>query len=237
MDLTFGPRDICGCFVLRPSRTRGDFFDLGFGAITVLIKAGFMSLCHSLEERMELSRPGNTRAMMCMGGTGHALSICLDSCGMGVGLGTSGVAALMSCTSGCVFCCVSRNFGLGGKSVTQGGPLGTRFFFLLRTALKDRPKGPPTANRQPPTANHQPPPTASGDQAPTANHCQPPPTTNHQPPTAANHHQPPPTTSCQLSTANCRQPPTANRHQPWLSTWSARGLFWENSFRNTFFFR
>ena len=33
-------------------------------------------------------------------------------------------------------------------------------FFLLRTALKDRPKGPPTANRQlPPTANRQQPPT------------------------------------------------------------------------------
>ena len=142
---------------------------------------------------------------------------------------------------------------------TQGGPSGTR----LRTALKDRPKGPPTANRQPinrqppptanhqppptanrqpinrqppPTANHQPPPTAnhhspptaSGDQPPTANHCQPPPTTNHQPSTAANHHQPPPTASC--------QPPTAaNRHQPWLSTWRARGLFWENWCRNTFF--
>ena len=53
---------------------------------------------------------------------------------------------------------------------------GPDFFFLLRTALKDRPKGPPTANRQlpstanrhqPPTTNrHQPPPTASGDQPP-----------------------------------------------------------------------
>ena len=81
---------------------------------------------------------------------------------------------------------------------------------MLRTALKDHPKGPPTANRQPPTPinrqppttnRHQPPPTASGDQPPTANHCQPPPTTNHQPPTAANRHQPP--------VAN-RQPPTAN---------------------------
>ena len=30
-------------------------------------------------------------------------------------------------------------------------------FFLLRTALKDSPQGPPTANRQPPpTANRQP---------------------------------------------------------------------------------
>ena len=37
-----------------------------------------------------------------------------------------------------------------------------------------------------------------------------PPTANsHQPPTAANH----------------QPPPTANCHQPWLSTWSARGLF------------
>ena len=47
----------------------------------------------------------------------------------------------------------------------QGGPLGLRFFFFgLRTALKDRPKGPSTANCQLP-------PTASGDQPSTANHC------------------------------------------------------------------
>ena len=40
--------------------------------------------------------------------------------------------------------------------------LWVEIFFLLRTALKDRPKGPPTANHQPPpTANHQPPPTAN----------------------------------------------------------------------------
>ena len=108
------------------------------------------------------------------------------------------------------------------------------FSFLLRTALKDRPKGPPTTNRQlpstakpPPTANHQPPAT---------NRCQPPAATNRQLPTTANRRQPPPTASCQPPTANRRQPPTANRHQPWLSTWSARGLFWENWFRNTFFF-
>ena len=50
------------------------------------------------------------------------------------------------------------------------------FFFLLRTALKDRPKGPSTANK-PTATNRQPPPTAncrqppSSDQPPTANHC------------------------------------------------------------------
>ena len=78
-------------------------------------------------------------------------------------------------------------------------------FFLLRTASKDRRKGPPTANRQPPpTANHQPPPTASGDQPPTANHYQPPPTTTncHQPPVA----------NCQPPIAANRQPPTATNH-------------------------
>ena len=69
-------------------------------------------------------------------------------------------------------------------------------FFLLRTALRDRPKGPSTTNHQPPpTANHQPPPATSRDQPPAANHCQPPSTTNPQlPPTATN-----------------RQPPTAHR--------------------------
>ena len=91
-----------------------------------------------------------------------------------------------------------------------------RFFFLLRTALKDRPMGPPTANHQPPpTANHQSPPTANGDQPPTANHCQPPPTAaNHQSPTT-NRRQPPPTaTNHQLPTANRQLPPTANRQPP-----------------------
>ena len=88
--------------------------------MTALIKAGFMSVWHSLEERMEFWRPGNSRTMMCMGGTEHGLGICLglDSCGIGVWFGTFGVAALMSCTSMCVFCCISRNFALGGRSVT-----------------------------------------------------------------------------------------------------------------------
>ena len=79
--------------------------------------------------------------------------------------------------------------GMGRRRTEAGGSLRDEIFFLLRTALKDRPTGPPTANRQlpstanrhqPPTTNrHQPPPTASGDQPPTANHCQPPPTTDH----------------------------------------------------------
>ena len=128
-----------------------------------------------------------------------------------------------------------------GRAVLKGPD----FFFLLRTALKDRPKGLPTANRQlPSTANRQQPPTATNRQPPTAANRQRRPTANCQPlPTATNHQspttncrQPPPTaTNRQLPTANC-QPPTANRHQPWLSTWSARGLFWENWFWNTFFF-
>ena len=124
-------------------------------------------------------------------------------------------------------------------------------FFLLRTALKDRPKGPPTANRQlpstanrhqPPTSNRQqrtanhPPPATNRRQPPDSHHYQPPRTTNRQPPTAANHLQALPTASCQPPTTHRHQPPTANRHHPWLSTWSARGLFWENWFRNTFFF-
>ena len=46
-------------------------------------------------------------------------------------------------------------------------------FFLLRTALWDRPKGPPTANCQPPPASS----------------CQPP-VANRQPPTATNRHTP-----------------------------------------------
>ena len=80
----------------------------------------------------------------------------------------------------------------------QGGPLGTGFFFLLRTAVEDRPKGPPTAN-------HQPPPTAYRHRPPTATNRQPPPTANRQPPPTANRHQPP--------TATNRQPPTASGDQ------------------------
>ena len=98
------------------------------------------------------------------------------------------------------------------------------FFFV-----KDRPKGPPTANRhphQPPTATNRQPPTVTT--AATTNRHQPP-ITNHQPPpTTTNRHQPP--------TTSRRQPPTANRHQPWLNTGSARGLFWEISVTEHFFF-
>ena len=80
------------------------------------------------------------------------------------------------------------------------------------TALKDRPKGPPTNNRhQPPTANCHQPPTTNRQRQPTAN-CQP-------LPTATNHQPLPTTTNRQLPTANRQLPPTANRHQPWLSIW------------------
>ena len=72
---------------------------------------------------------------------------------------------------------------------------GPDFFFFL---VKDRPKGPPTANRQlPPIANRQPRPTANRQPLPTA--------TNHPSPTANCRQLPP--------TAN-RQPPTANRKFP-----------------------
>ena len=103
-------------------------------------------------------------------------------------------------------------------------------FFILRTRLsptravlkgphfffaKDRPKGPPTANRQvpstanrhqPPTTNRQPPTAANRQRRPTAN-CQPLPTaTNHQSPTT-NHRQPPPT-----ATNNRQTPPAMVEH-------------------------
>ena len=66
-----------------------------------------------------------------------------------------------------------------GEVPNQWGPK-EPIFFLLRTAPKGRPQGPPTANRQPPpTANHQPPPTTTNRQLPIA--------TNRQPPTANRH--------------------------------------------------
>ena len=113
----------------------------------------------------------------------------------------------------------------------QGGPLGLRFFFSLRTTLKDRPQGPSTAN-------HQPPPTANRHQPPTANCRQLPAATNRQPPITANRHQPPiPNHQLPPTTTICRQPPSTatNRHQlpiahrqlPTADTWCARGHFWE----------
>ena len=97
------------------------------------------------------------------------------------------------------------------------------FFFLLRTALKERPKGPPTANRQlPSTANRHQRPTTNRHQPPATNRRQPPAATNRQLPTTANRHQPPitnhqpppTTTNRQLPTANRQPPPTANRQPP-----------------------
>ena len=44
------------------------------GALMVLIKAGFMSLCHSLEERMAVGQRANNVIMTCTGCIGHTLS-------------------------------------------------------------------------------------------------------------------------------------------------------------------
>ena len=116
-----------------------------------------------------------------------------------------------------------------GEGPMQGGPLEPRVFFLLRTAPKDRPKGPSTAN-------HQPPPTANRHQLPTANCRQPPAATNRQPPTTANRHQPPIPNHQLPPTAINRQSPTANRQPPTANTWCARGHFWETWVQEHFFF-
>ena len=86
-----------------------------------------------------------------------------------------------------------------------GGVLKKLDFFLLRTALRDRPKGPSTGNHQPPANHHQP---------PTANRRQPPAATNRQPPTNANGHQPPIPNHQPPPTATNRQSPTATRPPP-----------------------
>ena len=100
-----------------------------------------------------------------------------------------------------------RGLPCSSRGVCSGRSLRDQIFFLLRTALKDRPKGPPTANRQlPPTANRQQPSTANRQPRPTAN-CQPLPTATNHPVPTANCPQPPPTV------AN-HQPPTANRQSP-----------------------
>ena len=80
--------------------------------------------------------------------------------------------------------CMGLCRGGGGEG---RGVLRELDFFLLRTALRDRPKGPPTANHQPPaTTNRQPPPTASR-QPPTANRQSPPTGNRQSPPTMVEH--------------------------------------------------
>ena len=134
----------------------------------------------------------------------------------------------------CIVAPADTSCGCGGRGVIK-----ELDFFLLRTALRDRPKGPSTANRrQPPTANHcQPPPTANRE-PPTAANRQPritanrhqPPIPNHQPlPPTTNRHQPPPTPTN-------RQSPTAHRPPPTANTWCAGGLIWENCVTEHFFF-
>ena len=126
-------------------------------------------------------------------------------------------------------CCSDRNVVCTPpeKTPAAGESFRNWIFFLLRTALRDRPKGPPTANHQPPpTANQrqppaptkcQPPTTANRHQPPITNH-QPPIATNRQPPPTANHRQPPAPTKCQPpTTANRHQPPITN-HQPPIAT-------------------
>ena len=132
----------------------------------------------------------------------------------------------LHCTNG-----TRRNQHSPGTPTMAGGVLKELDFFLLRTALRDRPKGPSTAN-------HQPPPTANRHQLPTANRCQPPAATNRQPPTTANRHQPPiPNHQLPPTTTNRHQPPpTTSRQPPTANTWCARGLFWENCVMQHVFF-
>ena len=75
-----------------------------------------------------------------MGGIGHTF-ICLDSCAIGVWLGTFGVAALLSCTTPCVFCCISCNFAFGGRSVTRlmgHGTMSRLMFGLIKATQLPR---------------------------------------------------------------------------------------------------
>ena len=74
-----------------------------------------------------------------LGGIGHTLRICLDSCGIGVWLGTSGVAALMSCSSPCLFGCISRNFAFKCRSVTGLMDHGTLFRLMFGLIKATRP--------------------------------------------------------------------------------------------------
>ena len=110
--------------------------------------------------------------------------------------------------------------------------LRNQIFFLSRTALKDCPKGPPTANRrQPPTSNrHQPPPTGSSDQPPSA--------TNHQSLTTYRRQPPPTATNRQLPTANRQSPPTANRQPPptMVEHMECPRAFWGTLCNGTLFF-
>ena len=81
-------------------------------------------------------------------------------------------------------CCVTRRPLTVADCVAARRAYKEPSFFLLRTALKDRPQGPSTANRQPL-------PTATNRQPPTTNHHQPTATNSHQPPPTANHQSPP----------------------------------------------
>ena len=108
----------------------------------------------------------------------------------------------------CVYMCPSPGRSLRNPPpyapVTRGRmraqyPLPHGPFFLLRTALKDRPQGPPTANHQPPSGL-----TVNGDQLLIANRCQPPPTANRQSPPTANRQSPPTTVVHVVFLQNCR---------------------------------
>ena len=83
------------------------------------------------------------------------------------------------------------------RFLNSGSSLRDQIFFLLRTTLKDRPRGPPTANRQHPSTDNR-------HQLPTTNRHQPPATNRRQPPAATNRQQRP--------TANCQPLPADPRN-------------------------
>ena len=68
--------------------------------------------------------------MMYMGGTVHALSNSLLTCGIGAWFGTFGVVA-RSCTSPSVFYCIFPNFAFRGRSATLLMNHGTMFRLMF----------------------------------------------------------------------------------------------------------
>ena len=146
MDLPLGPRDISNVLIwdgYGPSGTRGDFFDFEVGGHD----GAYKGRIHVIVPFIGRNNGTLTARQQCYNdvhGWYRARS-CLLGCGIGVWLGTSSVAAPMSCTSQSVFCCILHNFASSGKSVTPPTDHGSmsRLMFGLTKATR-----PPRKMRQ-----------------------------------------------------------------------------------------
>ena len=122
-----------------PSHTRGDFFDFELGGHD----GAYKGQIHVIVPFIGRKNGTLTARQQCYNDV-HVwyrahIEQPLLGCGIWVCLGTSGVAAPMSCTSQSVFCCILHDFASGGTSVTPPMDHGSMSHLMFGLTKATRP--------------------------------------------------------------------------------------------------